>query len=180
MKYLKTYHNINESKSGYLTLDDFTDMLSDITDNYEHKIEHVEDDEEYYDCWIYISGFDYKEIECIENINHTQFTFLQEIAHSDRPSDVKNMIDYYNLNIKDSFDAENSLILDVINHLQNRLEFNKKIYQILENFEHYILPRFMEFKNFKKCTIGFESFIDVGNKELLNIRISFDIKLDKS
>lgn len=86
------------------------------------------------------------------------------------------MLDYYNLNIKDGFEKENSVLLENIKYLQRRLEFNKKIYQILENFEHYILHRFMEFKNFKKCAIGFESYIGSDNIELGAIRICFDIK----
>jgi hypothetical protein len=173
MRYLKTYYSVNESKSGYLSLDDFIYILRDITDDYEHKFESTEEEEveKYYDCYIYLNGF-----KDPQDINAFQFKFLEKIAHSDYPSDIKNMTDYYNLNIKDGFEEENNVLLENIKYLQRRLEFNKKIYQILENFEHYILPRFMEFKNFKKCTIGFESYIGSDNIELGTIRISFDIK----
>lgn len=172
MKYLKTYYNINESTSGDLSLDDFIDILRDITDDYEHKVESIEEEnEKYYDCWIYLNGF-----KDPQDINAFQFRFLEEKAHSDHPVDIKNMTDYYDLNIKDGFEEENNVLLENIKYLQSRLELNKKIYQILENFEHYILPRFMEFKNFKKCAIGFESYMGGDNIELGTIRICFDIK----
>ena len=172
MKYLKTYYSINESKLDNLSLDGFIDIMRDITDSYDHRIEYIDNNkEEFYDCWIYLNGLEDPDV-----FNPHQFQFLQDIAHCECPTDINNMVDFYDLNIKDKFNDERDILLDNIEYLKNRLDLNNKVLEVVDILEQYIIPRFMEFSNFHKSTLGFESVIHFAQTERLSIRISFDIR----
>lgn len=177
MKYLKTYHSVNESNSGDLSFDEFKDIMIEMIDEYEYDLKHetvdgsivTDDNLEFYDCWIFL-----KPLENPKEMTDYQYKFLVDMGDSDDPNSIED-INKFKSHINNLFNERLVILEDNIKYLTSIVEYNKRLEYILNYFKEYILPRFQTFSNFLKCTIGAESYIS-DNIEYGNIRITFDIK----
>jgi hypothetical protein len=165
MKYLKEYTKINENESGEnLSFDEFKEIMFYITDDFEHEFKHIKNNnEDYYDCWIFLTNLVYRDI------NDYQYEFLK-IGPTQYPTSIRSIEDYKRLNMDLMLEKELEILNEKLDYINKRIYINEKLKPFLELIEKNILPKFMNYKNFLKATIGGE-YYDGGV-----LRITFNMK----
>ncbi len=149
MKYLKKYGSIKESTMGDLSFEDFQDILTDITDKVDgdFNFHHIEDEEDGYYVLILTLKPNYVVID--EN----GMEFLSKFGRIDDPLTYNDEI---YINIKESIEDKNSQLESTKKNIDNMISFNKKIIDIIDEINQYIIPRLRLFSNCLEIKIGFE------------------------
>ena len=150
MKYLKKYRSIKESKMGDLSFEDFKDILTDITDKMDNDFHfyHVDEEEDGY--YTLILTFDSPSYVVIDE---SGMEFLSKFGRKDEPSTYNDEI---YINIKESIEDKNSELESLKIDIDNMISFNKKIINIIDEINQYIIPRLRSFSNCLEIEIGFE------------------------
>ena len=148
MKYLKKYGSIKESTMGDLSFEDFQDILTDITDKHDgdYYFNEEDSDEHFYQL---ILNFEPNYVVIDEN----GMDFLSKFGTMDDPLTYNDEI---YINIKESIEDKNSQLESTKKNIDNMISFNKKIIDIIDEINQYIIPRLRLFSNCLEIKIGFE------------------------
>jgi hypothetical protein len=136
MKYLKKYGSIKESTMGDLSFEDFQDILTDITDKYDFKFS-FDEDKKSYDFWIF---FDVSSI----HIKEDGFGFIREYL----PETINDTLECVG--------EKNADLESAKENIDKMVSLNKKLINILNELQKYIIPRFKSFSNCESVVIEYE------------------------
>lgn len=164
MKLIKRWKKFNEADSIELDFDTFKDILSEISDQYEHVFTDFSssDDEPFYDLKIILPELS----QIDDNDIYFNWNYLNEIISPiDNPDDAENLLSDENL-INQSIEYQINHYYKLKNELESMIRISEKIKLIFETLEKEVIPRFKQFNNFQYCTLGFD-----GDE----LRITFDI-----
>lgn len=156
---IKKWKMFNESSEIDCDFETFKDIMSEISDSYEHKFTDYGDVEDFYDLTIQLpelSSIDHNDI-------YFNWSYLNDIIRPyDDPGEITGDIyKYFNQQLE-----QYNRLMNEIENMKSKTEKVKSIFTILEN---EIIPRLSHFRNFYQCSIGFDNE---------GLRICFDMPQD--
>jgi len=148
MKYLKKYRAIKESIMGDLSFEDFQDIVTDITDKHDgdYYFNEEDSDEHFYQL---ILNFEPNYVVIDEN----GMDSLSKFGTMDEPSTYS---DNLYSDIKESIEDKNSELESTKKDIDNMISFNKKVINIIDEINKYLIPRLRSFSNCVEIRIGFD------------------------
>jgi len=166
MKHLRKY---NEAYGDECSFEDFKDIMLDILDEFSFEYDfhnYSEEENPFYDCWIYLSGKEeyalHDDIPSM-NINFLGFREDQTLPPTDGPEEITNdgindCVTSINDNIEGLEELKNNLD-DIIKYQKNC----SKVFELIKVANN----RLKNFSNCYHCAIGFNDG---------ELRMTFEIK----
>ena len=173
MRYIKKF----ESSGEELDFDTFKDIMLDVTDmvdsseSKEYLFEPgiSNDVENFYSCELSVLFSSIKFIECNEFIEGPLVPTAEE------PESLSTA----KLVIKDTISDIEDKLYDIKNKVDGVIETNKKVLEIINHIDKYIVPRFESFKNYKDCMVGIDYTEEYINqnfiKSFIKITVTFEL-----
>lgn len=154
MKLIKRWKKFNEAEGIELDFDTFKDILSEISDEYEHIFSDLSssNDMPYYDLKIILPELS----QIDDNDIYFNWNYLHDfIPPSEEPVDSEDLLGGENL-VNQSIEYQISQYYKLKNELESMIRISEKMKLIFDTLEKEVIPRFKQFNNFQHCTLGFD------------------------